>query len=304
MSESDLAEARTIVSLAFGTFLGVPNPETLWPDRDYVFTRWRTNPGGALAAEVNRRLAGSNFVTNWGSFGFFGPLTVRPEMWDQHIGQALLAPTMDLFEKWGVRDTGLFTFAHSTKHVGLYQKFGFYPRFLTAVMSKTVRGREASFIKYSTLNENTRDEAVRAARQLADSIYEGLDVTCEIRSVSEQGLGETVLLWDGDSLEAFAVCHCGEGTEAGANNCYVKFAAVRSAPNAERTFDRLLEACETLAAEKGLTRMECGMNLARSHAYRRMLHHGYRTNMQGVAMHRDDREIWNRPDVYVIDDWR
>ena len=86
MSESDLAEARSIVSLAFGTFLGVPNPKTLWPDRDYVFTRWRANPGGALAAEVGGRLAGSNFTTNWGSFGFFGPLTVRPEMWDQHIG--------------------------------------------------------------------------------------------------------------------------------------------------------------------------------------------------------------------------
>ena len=178
---------------------------------------------------------------------------------------------MDLFEKWGVQDAGLFTFAHSPKHVGLYQKFGFHPRFLTAVMSKAVRGRQASFTKYSDLNQNARAEAVSAARQLTDSIYEGLDVTCEIRSVSDQGLGETVFLWGGDSLEAFAVCHCGEGTEAGANNCYVKFAAVRPAADAERTFDRLLESCEALAPEKGLTRLECGMNLARSQAYRRML---------------------------------
>ena len=46
MIESDLPEARAILCLAFGTFPGVPNPETLWPDRDYVFTRWRANPGG------------------------------------------------------------------------------------------------------------------------------------------------------------------------------------------------------------------------------------------------------------------
>lgn len=300
MIESDLPEARSVVSLAFGTFLGMPSPETLWPDRDYVSTRWRANPGGALTAEVNHRLAGSNFATNWGSFGSFGPLTVRPEFWDRHIGQKLLAPTMDLFEKWGVREAGLFTFAQSPKLVGLYQRFGFYPRFLTAVMSKPASKSEASFMKYSTLRQDVRAEVLSASRQLTNSIYEGLDVTCEIRSVDNQGLGETIFLWGGDSLEAFAVCHCGADTEAGANNCYVKFAAA----DAGKTFDRLLDSCETLAAEKGLTRLECGVNLGRSHAYRRMLHHGYRTNMQGVAMHWPDSAGYNRPDVYVVDDWR
>jgi hypothetical protein len=90
MLETDLTEARRVFRLAFGTFLVVPNPEEFWADREYVFTRWRTNPGAALVAEMNGGLAGSNFATNWGSFAFFGPLTVRPELWDQHIGQLLL----------------------------------------------------------------------------------------------------------------------------------------------------------------------------------------------------------------------
>jgi hypothetical protein len=78
MHRTDLEEARKIFRLAFGTFLGVPEPENFWADREYVFTRWQADPEAALVAEVNGRLAGSNFVTNWGSFGFFGPLTILP----------------------------------------------------------------------------------------------------------------------------------------------------------------------------------------------------------------------------------
>jgi hypothetical protein len=75
-----------------------------------------------------------------------------------------------------MREAGLFTFAHSPKHVGLYEKFGFWPRFRTAIMSKGVSGREASSIKYSALNEGERDQRLRAWCKLTGSIYEGLDV--------------------------------------------------------------------------------------------------------------------------------
>jgi hypothetical protein len=46
------------------------------------------------------------------------------------------------------------------------------------------------------------------------------------------------------------------------------------------------------------------MNLAREDAFRRMRTHGYRTMTQGVAMLRPNLPSFNRPDVYVIDDWR
>jgi GNAT superfamily N-acetyltransferase len=304
MMEPDLPEVRRIFRVAFGTFIGVPNPEDFWADREYVFTRWRTDPGAALAAEANGKLAGSNFATNWGSFGFFGPLTIHPELWNQRIAQRLLGPTMDLFAKWGVRDAGLFTFAHSAKHIGLYQKFGFWPRFLTAVMSKHADHREATLLKYSGLSDANQNYALSACRRLTDSLYEGLDVSREIRAVKDQGLGETVLLWGGESLDGFAVCHCGEGSEGGRDTCYVKFAAVRVAPGADNLFEHLLDASEALAVERGLGRIEAGVNMNRSQAYRQMLARGYRTDIQGVAMHRPDSPAYNRADVFVVDDWR
>ena len=155
-----------------------------------------------------------------------------------------------------------------------------------------------------TLREQEREQALGACRDLTDSIFEGLDVTPEIRAVQNQRLGDSILLWGGDALDGFAVCHCGEGTEAGRDHCYIKFGAARRGPGADSRFERLLDACETLAAERGLQTLTAGVSLARRQAYRQMLRRGFRTGMLGVAMHNPDAPAYNRANVFVIDDWR
>jgi len=305
MRESDFPMAREIFRVAFGTFIGVPDPQSFAADREYISTRWKMDPSSVFAAEVDGALAGSNFVTRWGSFGFFGPLTVRPEFWNRGVAQALLRPTMDLFDSWGVRDAGLYTFSNSAKHLALYQKFGFWPRFLTAFMSAPAAAAgDVSWAAWSQLAETDRPAVLAACRELTGSFFDGLDVSREITAVAELGLGEILLLWSGDSLDAFAVCHCGEGTEAGCGNCYLKFAAARSGDQAERAFERLLAACQGFAAERGLERVQGGVNTARCQAYRSMLRCGFQIIDLGVAMFRGDSAAYNRPEVYAIDDWR
>jgi hypothetical protein len=49
-----------------------------------------------------------------------------------------MEPIIDLFDQWQLRQAGLFTFAHSPKHIGLYQKFGFWPQHLTPLMDTRV----------------------------------------------------------------------------------------------------------------------------------------------------------------------
>lgn len=306
LQENDLAAADHIMRLAFGTFLGLPEPTAFMGDAGYVRTRWRADPSAAFAAKVGGEFVGSNFATNWGSVGFFGPLTIRPDLWDRGVGKRLMEPIMECFDKWGTKHAGLFTFAHSQKHVGLYRKFGFWPRFLTAIMSKPVEqtGRELRWTRFSEVPEAEREGMLLACRQLTDAIYEGLDVGPEVRAVAHQRLGDTVLLWDDGRLAGLAVCHCGPGTEAGSGACYVKFGAVRLSPTAGQDFDRLLDACEEMAAEKGLSRLAAGVNTARHEAYRQMLERGFRTDLQGVAMQRLNEPGYNRPGVYLIDDWR
>src|SRR5689334_16938519 len=119
LQEGDLPTADNIMRLAFGTFLGLPEPTAFMGDASYVRTRWLADPTAAFAAEVGGELIGSNFATNWGSVGFFGPLTIRPDFWDRGVGKRLMEPVMELFRKWQTKRVGLFTFAHSQKHVGL-----------------------------------------------------------------------------------------------------------------------------------------------------------------------------------------
>ncbi len=301
LRETDLAEAKRIFHLAFGTFLGLPDPMQFIPDRDFVVSRWRSNAEGAIAAEQAGQLVGSVFATRWGSVGHFGPLTIHPETWDRGIARRLLVATMERFEEWRTSHVGLFTFPHSAKHVHLYQKFGFWPRLLTPIMSISVRPQEgADFRTYTGLALEQQEDFLKSARELTDAIYEGLDLSDEIQAVARQRLGDTVLLWDDSRLSAFAICHCGADTEAGEGTCYVKFAAARSAD----AFDDLLGACEAFACRQNLGRLEAGVNMARHDAYRRMIARGFRTDLIGVAMHRENHPGYSRPDVYVIDDGR
>jgi len=244
LQESDLPAADRVFRLAFGTFLGLPDPMTFYGDADFVRTRWLADPAAAFGAELGGELVGSTFATNWGSVGFFGPLTIHPDHWDRGIGKRLMEPIMEFFAKWGTKHAGLFTFPHSPKHIGLYQKFGFWPRFLTPIMSKPIESKMhvPGWSRYSEVPESERAGCLSACRELTNAIYEGLDVEREIRAVASQGLGDTVLFWDGARLVGLAVCHCGPGSEAGSGACFVKFGAVRPGPTAEQGFDRLLDA--------------------------------------------------------------
>ena len=305
LKETELNEADRIVRLAFGTFLGLPNPIEAMGDRSFLAPRWRSSNVKVLAARDGGRLIGSNVATRWGSFGFFGPLTVLPEYWNRGVAQRLLEATMKIFDRWGVRHTGLFTFAHSAAHVALYQKFGYWPRYLTAIMKREPEAASnlASPTLLSALNKPQREQAIEACRKLANKIDKGLDLTGEVRSVLAQRTGDVVLTYSRGVLDGFAVCMNGPGSEGGEKTCYVKFGAARSGAGAGERFDKLLDACDAFGSSRGAA-MEAGVNLARDDAFRRMRAHGYRVAMQGVSMQRPHIDGFNRAGVYVVDDWR
>jgi len=307
LAERDLPAARLIFQTAFGTFLGAPDPATFWADRDLVYGRFGAEHTAAFAAEADGALAGSNFATRWGSVGFFGPLTIRPDLWNSGIGQDLVAATCDALEEWRVSHAGLFTFAASTKHVWTYGKFGFHPRFLTAIMTVPARSTGATmrYSRHAALPEGQRREAEDMARELTEELYPGLDLGGEIRTVHARKLGDTVLLSEGDSrLAGFAVCHWGPASEAGEGCCFVKFGAVRPGAGAEQRFAALLDCCGALAADVGMANLVAGVNLGREEAYRSMLGRGFRTEIQGVTMHRPNEPGYSRPGLFILDDWR
>jgi len=303
LKESELAEAGRIFRLAFGTFLGLPDPMQFMGDRELMTPRFRSKHVKVIAARDNGRLIGSNVATRWGSFGFFGPLTVLPEYWDRGVAKRLLESTMKIFDGWGLRHTGLFTFPHSAKHIGLYQKFGYWPRYLTALMSRTPESSGVTPTLLSTFSKGDREQAIAQSTKLTSKIDKGLDLSGEIRAALAQRTGDVVVTATRGALDGFAIGLTGAGSEGGEKACYIKFAAARPGAGAGERFDKLLEACDAFAASRGVN-IEAGVNLAHEDAFRRMRARGYRVNVQGVAMQRPNAEGFNRADAYVIDDWR
>jgi len=306
LTEADVDDADRVMRTAFGTFLGAPEPLEVFGDADYVHTRFAAAPSAAFCAEVDGEVVGSNFATRWGSFGFFGPLTVLPELWDGGIASRLMEPVVERFEQWDVSQAGLFTFAQSQKHVGLYQKFGFWPGPLTAILAKAVK--PPSNGGYETFTAAVEDRGRRGVldrcRDLTGRVFEGLDVEQDIVATADHGLGETILIESDDELEALAVCHLGSGTEAGSGALYVKFGAVTPGDGAPERFQRLLDACEALAANRGAEQVIGGGDTARLGAYRAMVDRGYRAQIIGVKMFRPGPPGYSRADVFAIDDLR
>lgn len=98
-------------------------------------------------------------------------------------------------QKWQATHAGLFTFAQSGKHVHLYQKFGFWPRFLTSIMSKPLEATssKSKWAKYSDLTGAEKEQTIAECKTLTGEIYGGLDLRKEIYSIDKQRLGYTIL---------------------------------------------------------------------------------------------------------------
>ena len=309
LNDGDLKEAQRIVRHAFGTFFGVPDLDNFWTDFDYVYGRHGAEHIASFAADRDGQLAGVNFATNWGSIGYFGPISVRPDLWNSGIAQPLVDAVCQQFDRWGNRHTGLCTFPHSTKHVWLYQKFGFYPRNLTMLMAAPAPTNGTIPLpaesRYSALSPEARRGAEEETRVLANEVFEGLDLRAEIRTVTARNLGDTLLIRDSSGrLAAFAICHWGPASEAGEGCLYIKFAAVRPGPKAADHFAAMLDAAGALAQSVGMVNLLAGVNTSREEAYRQMMARGFRSRMHLIIMHRPNEPGYCCPGVFLLDDWR
>jgi GNAT superfamily N-acetyltransferase len=305
LREDDLPAVDRVFRLAFGTFVGLPDPVTFAGDSDWTRTRWLVTPDAAFVADRDGEIVGSNFGTRWGSVATFGPLSVLPACWDQGLAQQLLPPVLARFADWGVRYAGLYTFAQSAKHVNLYAKYGFWPGPLMAVMEKRPsQAAPAGAARLSDLTRSGRDEVLAACRRLTDAVCAGLDLATEIAAVERHGFGDTVMVPDGSDVAGFAVCHVGAGSEAGSGVCYVKFGAVAPGPRAAADLERLLAACEGFAQARDCGSVAAGVSMGRARAYQTMRASGFRTMLQGVTMHRPSTPPFHDENAFVLDDWR
>ena len=306
LEKADLPAANRIYRLAFGTQFQLADPMAFAGDSNVLAARLGANPDGAWGAWLSGQLVGSCFGSLWGSLGVIGPLTVTPALWRKGIAQQLLAPVLDWLASRGANYMALSTIPTSPDHLMLYRKFGFHPRFLYAIMLKPAIRPDAppDFTRFSNLTTSGREAALDTCQTFCHAFLEGLDFRSEVESVFRQGIGDTIFIRDAGGVAGFGVCHFGRGSEAESGVLYLKAGAVRSGEGAEARFKGLLDGAAAFAAEAGLRRIRAGVNYGRTAAFEAMLQYGCFIEKTGVAMHRPNHAFYNRPGVYLVDDWR
>jgi len=303
LDKSRAEEVESIIKIAFSTHMGLPDASAFNPGASFA-GRFTAVPDGVFGAVVEDKLVAAIFCINWGSFGFFGPLVVLPEYWGRGIAQELLQRSDQFFIDKKVELAALYTFPNSPKHVALYQKYDYWPKQLTAMMTIAVNN-SAEVSPGLISNElyskaENKEHLLSGARSLCNGIYAGLDVTCEITTVDRCNIGDTVFITENGQVSAFAVCHFGHGSEATTNSCLIKFAAARD----QSQFDRLVDGCLSFAGRAGATHLTTGVNTARHEAYNSLLKMKFSLDRLGLAMIRSDQCGFNRPGIFVLDDWR
>lgn len=305
LRDEDLILSDRLMREAFGTYLGLPNPQAFMGDADFTCQRMRSPACSGWALEDEGQLVGSNIATRWGSFASFGPLAVSPRLQNKGGAKALLAPTLDTIDSWGSSSQAIYTFANSPKHLHLYAGFGFRPYFLTAIASKPLAGFAPLAQPWDSLanqREGALETMILDCGKVAESVLSGLDLKDEIRGCLEQGLGDVLLA---PSREAFALCHSGAGSEAGSGKVYVKFGAVKPGPAARRGFAELLAAAANFGRQRGATELLVGINAGCREAYQHVVNSGFRSSSIGVELRRGPADLgWNRPDNFVLADLR
>jgi hypothetical protein len=137
------------------------------------------DPASAFVAERDGEVVGSNLATR-GAARLLRP-AVRPT---RPVGRRsrsrLHGGDHAALRRLGDDARALFTFAESAKHVALYGKFGFHPRFLTAVMARPVSTAGARADRRLRAVGGGARGCLADARRLTGTLFDGLDVGSEI----------------------------------------------------------------------------------------------------------------------------
>ena len=163
--------------------------------------------GAMLWRDERGAIAAFNIAHRSGTEGWMGPLAVRDECQGAGFGKTIVRAGIAHLQKAGCTIVGLETMPRTMDNIGFYAGLGFTPGRLTLTMTIEGSRSEREPRLLSSLSSAARDDALRACTALVDGLMPGYDYTREIELTRELGIGDTLLLYEGDALAGFALCH-------------------------------------------------------------------------------------------------
>ena len=238
---------------------------------------WRDERGHVIAFNV-AHLSGAE--------AWMGPLAVHPDHQGHGLGKIVVTSGMELLRASGARVLGLETMPRTMDNIGFYSSLGMTPGYLTltvtvdGVFSTPMTGRLRS-VRLGSLVTDELDHAVDECKSLANAMIEGYDFTRELRLTEELALGDTLMLFDGDKLVAFALCHSVPLVEGRVRE---ELRVLKLVARSDEDFEVLVTALSDHARRSGTRRVALRMQGQYPGAYRRLMKRGARVRWSDLRM--------------------
>jgi GNAT superfamily N-acetyltransferase len=224
--------------------------------------------GALLWRDDRGHIVAFNMVHQSGTEGWMGPLAVRTEFQGAGTGKEIVTRGVEWLKTRGASVIGLETMPRTMDNIGFYSRLGFLPGRLTITTTLEAAYSELPAVLIGRLSAQARDDALAACRALVQRLLPGYDYTREITLTHELSLGDTVLLYDGDSLVGFALAHTAPLVEGRARE---ELRVLKLVLEDESRFVDLVRAITDFARRSGTRRIALRLQGEFLNAYHRVI---------------------------------
>ena len=242
--------------------------------------------GAMLWRDERGKVVAFNIAHLSGTEAWMGPLAVHPDHQGHGLGKTIVTSGIDVLRASGATVIGLETMPRTMDNIGFYSSLGMTPGFLTltvtvdGVFGASMGGRLRTMRLGSLVGEEL-EQAIQLCRDLASSILYGYDFTRELRLTEELALGDTLMLFDGSELIAFAVCHSVPLVEGRIRE---ELRVLKLVARSEDDFEVLVTALSDHARRSGTRRVAIRLQGQYAGAYRRLMRRGARVRWSDLRM--------------------
>jgi GNAT superfamily N-acetyltransferase len=261
--------------------------------------------GAMLWRDERGKVVAFNVAHLSGAEAWMGPLAVHPDHQGHGLGKAVVAAGLEVLRSSGATVIGLETMPRTMDNIGFYSSLGMNPGYLTltttidGVFSPPMSGRLRS-VRLGSLAADELDRAIQECRALSEAMLAGYDFSRELRLTEELAIGDTILLYDGTTLVAFALCHSVPLVEGRVRE---ELRVLKLVARNDDDFEVLVTALSDHARRSGTRRVALRIQGQYANAYRRLMRRGARVRWSDLRMTLDGFPEVKPEEGIVLSNW-
>jgi GNAT superfamily N-acetyltransferase len=238
--------------------------------------------GGAMLWRDERdEVVAFNMCHLSGSEGWMGPLAVTPAFQGHGLGKTVVTEGTRWLRDHGATVIGLETMPRTVDNIGFYSSLGYLPGHLTITITLEAEYADHRITQLGRLSESERCDLIARCAELTRDIAPGYDFSREINLTQSLGLGDTLVLERGGTVDGFALCHTAPLVEGRGRD---ELRVLKLVARAEADVDALTTQLADYARRAGTRRVAIRMQGVYSALYGQLIRRGARVRWTDLRM--------------------